>query len=97
MQSLYEEYAQLEAEIGALESKKEQLRPMILKQMVENGLESMKTALGSFSVTKMKVWTFPPRIVEMEETFKAEKEKAKSTEEATYVEKESLRFTQIKL
>lgn len=97
MRTIYEEYALLEAEIAERETKKEQLRPLILEQMINNKQKKVDTAVGSFSVSMLKKWIFPERITKMEEDFKAEKEKTKSTGEATYTEQESLRFTMIKL
>lgn len=95
--NLYEEYALLESEIAALEQKKDQLRPHILKMMVDGGVDKLETAVGKFSVTKRKTWTYPEEVVEIGEEFKAAKAKAESTGEATYEETDSLRFTQVKL
>jgi hypothetical protein len=97
MQNLYDEYASLDAQIAGLEAKKEQLRPLILKQMVDNGQEKIETAVGKFSITRLKKWVYPERVLEIGEKFKEAKAKAESTGEATYTENESLRFTQIKL
>jgi len=97
MNNLYDEYAKLDAEISALEAKKEQLRPHILQQMIDSGQTKVETAVGKFSVTKLKKWTYPERVVAIGESFKAEKAKAESTGEATYEEQDSLRFTGIKL
>jgi hypothetical protein len=97
MSNLYEEYAILESEIKALEAKKEQLRPHILKMMVDQGVENLETAVGKFSVTKLKKWSYPEEVIELEDDFKAAKAKAQSTGEATYEETESLRFTIAKL
>lgn len=95
--SNYDEYAILDAQIKDLENKKDELRGLILREMVESGEEAVETAVGKFSVTRLKTWTYPPKVLELGDKFKAAKAKAESTEEATYVEKESLRFTQIKL
>lgn len=95
--NLFEEYAKLEAEIAERESKKEQLRPFILEMMVSKGIKKQETAVGSFSVSKLKKWTYPERIKKMEDDFKAEKAKSQSTGEATFEEQDSLRFTIIKL
>lgn len=95
--NIFEEYATLEAEIAAREEKKAQLRPFILEQMVTKGIKKQDTAVGSFSVSKLKKWTYPERIKQMEEEFKAEKAKTQSTGEATFEEADSLRFTMIKL
>ncbi len=97
MSTHYEDYAIIESQIKELENKKDELRGLILKEMVENGEEAVDTAVGKFSVTRLKTWTYPPKVLELGEKFDAAKEKAKSTEEATFTEKESLRFTKIKL
>lgn len=95
--SHYDEYAILDAQIKELENKKDSLRSLILKDMVESGEESVETAVGKFSVTRLKTWTYSQKITELSEKLKAEKAKEESTGDATYTEKESLRFTQIKL
>lgn len=95
--SIFDEYASVEAEIKALEAKKEQLRPFIIKSMLEQGLNKIETSVGNFSMGKRKVWTYPETVKSLEEDFKAAKALAESTGEATYEEVEQLRFTQIKL
>lgn len=95
--NIYGEYAQLESEIAALELKKEQLRPHILKQMIEEGIEKTDIGIGKFSVSPRKVWTYPEAVLEVGEKFKAAKAKAESTGEATYEEVPQLRYTPTKL
>ncbi len=95
--NLYGEYAKLEAEIAALEMKKEQLRPHLIGMMVAEGLDKIETALGKFSVGKRKVWAYPQEVLDINEEFKAAKAKAESTGEATYEEVDQLRFTPVKL
>lgn len=97
MQNIYELYAILEAEIAEREQKKEQLRTAILQNMIERGEEKIETAVGKFSISKRKSWTYPERVLEIGEKFKEAKAKAESTGEATFEETESLRFTQAKL
>ena len=97
MENVYEEYAVLESQIAALEAKKDQLRPAILEKMIAEGVDKVETAVGKFSVTKRKTWTYPEEVNEIGEEFKAAKAKAESTGEATYEESESLRFTSAKL
>ncbi len=48
-------------------------------------------------MTRLKTWTYPESITAIYDKFKAAKAKAESTGDATYTEKESLRFTQVKL
>lgn len=97
MKSLYEEYAVLDAQMKELESKKETLRVNILEQMAKEGEEAIETAVGKFSVTRLKKWTYPEAVLEIGEKFKVAKAKAESTGDATFVESPSLRFTGIKL
>ena len=95
--SLYDDYAVLDAQIKELEGKKDVLRTEILTTMVESGEEAVETPVGKFSVTRLKTWTYPEKVVELGDKFKAAKAKAESTGDATFVEKESLRFNSIKL
>lgn len=95
--NLYEEYAILQSEIDALEAKKEQLRPHILKMMVEKGEKKVETSVGSFSVSKRKTWRYPEWVNAIGEQFDEAKAKAQSTGEAEFEESDSLRFTSAKL
>lgn len=97
MSTHYDEYAVLDAQIKSLEGKKDELRGLILKEMVDSGEEAVETAVGKFSVTKLKTWIYTSKVTDLQDKFKAMKAKEESTGDATYVEKESLRFTQIKL
>ncbi len=95
--NLYEEYALLDSQIAALELKKEQLRPHLLQMMIEKGQSKIETAVGSFSVSLLKKWKYPAKVLELGEKFKEAKAKAESTREATYEEQPSLRFNAVKL
>lgn len=97
MQNLYSQYALLESEIKELENKKDTLRTHILKTMIENKEDKVETAFGKFTVSYLKKWTYPDKVLELGEKFKTAKAKSESTGEASYVENESLRFTPIKL
>lgn len=97
MNSNYEEYAVINAQIEVLEARKDELRAEILEEMTAKGEKKVETGIGSFAVTKLKKWTYPERVLEIGEKFKAEKAKAESTGEATYVEADSLRFNKITL
>lgn len=97
MSNIYEEYAMLEAQETAIKAKKEQLRPHILKMMLENGEKKVETAVGSFSRGVRKVWTYPESVMEFNNKFKEAKAKAESTGEATYEEVDQLRFTKAQL
>ena len=93
----YEAYALLDSQIKELTVKKEAMRDEIIKEFVELGADKLETPYGKFSVTPLKSWTYPETVLAIGEQFKAAKAKAESTGEATYVEKPSLRFTEVKL
>lgn len=97
MQTIFEEYGQLDAQIAALEAKKDQLKPMIIQKMVEEGMNKVDTSVGKFSITKLKKWDYPEWVIQKGEDFKEAKAKAESTGDATYEEKDSLRFSIVKL
>lgn len=97
MSKHYTKYAELDAQIKALEAEKDEVKGLILSEMVESGQEAVETDVGKFTVTRLKTWTYPEAVTELGDKFKAAKAKAESTGDATYVEKESLRFNSIKL
>lgn len=97
MDNLYQKYALIEDQIKELTAQKEELRTSILNEMVSAGEEKLVTPVGSFSVTKLKTWEYPESVIELGEEYKAAKASAESTGEATYTEKESLRFTKVTL
>ncbi len=97
MSTYYDEYAILDAQIKEMENKKDELRGLILRDMVEAGEEAIETAVGKFSITRRKTWTYTEKVNELSDKLKATKAKEESTGDATYTEEESLRFTQIKL
>lgn len=97
MSNLYDEYAQLDREIKSLELKKEQLRPHIIKMILDQGADKIETALGKFSITNLKKWTYSDKVTELGDKLKAQKAKEESTGDATFEETPSLRFTWAKL
>jgi prefoldin subunit 5 len=108
MQNILQEYISLEQQIEALELKKSQLKPFIIEHMMKIGETSIDMGVGKFVIAKLKKWTFPKKVEEvrkaltekiddLKDEIKAVEEKAKSTNEATFEETESLRFTPIKL
>lgn len=108
MSNIYELYAHVDAQIAALEAQKEQMRPQIIQLMIEQGMKKVDTSVGKFSLTPKKSWTYPENVRTLEattketvaalnEVVKEAKAKAESTQEATFEETESLRFTSAKL
>ena len=97
MQNVYEEYAVLDSQIKALTAKKDELRADIIDDMMQRNENKAETAVGSFTIAVLKTWTYTKKVAELEEEYKARKAQEESTGDATFVEKPSLRFTQIKL
>ena len=97
MNSLYQEYAVLDAKIKTLTEAKDALKVKILEDMAERKEEKAETSFGKFTISMLKTWTYTKKVAELEEEYKARKAQEESTGDATYVEKPSLRFTGIKL
>lgn len=93
--NLYDEYAVLDDQIRRMTEKKENLRFEIISQMAAQGEEKVVTGVGNFTIAKLKSWTYPEKVLALNEKFKAAKAKAESTGDATYVETDSLRFTKL--
>jgi len=95
--NVYEEYAVLDAQIRALTAQKDELKVQVLEEIIENNIEKIETSVGTFSVAKLKTWTYTDKVIELEEKFKAQKASEQSTGDATFEEKPSLRFSKLKL
>lgn len=93
----YQEYAVIDSQIKQLTEKKEVLKLLILGDMYNQKIEKKESEFGKFSIAKLKKWTYPDKVLELEEKFKTAKAKAESNGDATYEEQDSLRFTGIKL
>ena len=89
----YEQFAIVNAQIDALKVQKDEIKANIMADMIEKGEEKTKTAVGKFTISQLKTWTYTPKVAELNEEFKAQKATEESTGEATFVEKPSLRFT----
>lgn len=107
-QNKFEEYALLQLELDRLEEKKESLRSQIIEDMTARGTDTEKHSLGQFTIAKLKKWSYPQSVVDIEtekkkviasltDEIKSAKAFAESTGEATYEEQGSLRFTAVKL
>ena len=93
MNNNFERFAIINAEIEALKTEKDEIKVEIMANMIEKGEQKEDTAVGKFSISQLKTWTYTPRVAELNEEFKARKATEESTGEATFVEKPSLRFT----
>jgi hypothetical protein len=94
--NIYEQYAVLDSKIKALTLEKDSFKDQILEDLVETETPSVNTSFGKFTVSKLKSWKYTEAVEEKTEELKALKAKEESTGDATYEEKPSLRFTQIK-
>lgn len=109
MKDIYTEYALLDAQITELSDKKEAMRSEIMQKIItENDGKTVESAFGKFSVAKVKSWTYPTEVVELQDRvsmkigelkdeLKSAEAIAQSTGEATCTESEMLKFTKVKL
>ena len=93
---IYEEYAVLDAQIKLLTEQKNKLRANIVDDLVSKEVKVLDSSVGKFAITNLKTWKYTDKVSELEEEFKAQKATEQSTGDATFEEKPSLRFTQIK-
>jgi len=94
---IYEEYAVLDAKIKELTAQKDEIKTRIVSEVVASGEKSIATAVGKFTISQYRTWTYTDNVTELEEEFKALKAKEQSVGVATYEEKPSLRFSALKL
>jgi len=97
MSTPYEEYAVLDSKIRAMTAQKDELRTQIIEDMIKRKEEKASTAVGSFTISKLKTWTYSPIVAQLEDDCKTRKAVEESNGDATFVEKPSLRFTGLKL
>ena len=95
--NIYDKYAVINAEIKELTTQKDKIKELILSEMESNGEKKTVKAVGNFAISKLKTWTYTPRVAELNEEFNAQKATEQSNGEATFVEKDSLRFNPVKL
>ena len=94
---LYEKYAVLDSQIKDLLKRKDELKSEILQEMLDTDAKAVDSAFGRFTVATLKTWTYTSKVEKLEEEYKNLKATEQSTGDATFEEKESLRFTQFKL
>lgn len=97
MDTLFENYAVLNSKIASLTEMKDLLRDKIMAKMEDDKINKLNTTVGLFTISKLKTWTYTKKVTELKEEFDAQKAHEESTGDATFVEKPSLRFTQVKL
>lgn len=70
---MYKEYAKLDAQIKALEAKKQEMRLSIVKGLEKQGIESEVTKFGTFTVAEKKTYTYSDKITALAEKVKLAK------------------------
>lgn len=93
----YEKYAILDSQIRTLTEQKDELKSQIIEEMMERKEDKAETSIGKFTISMLKTWQYTKKVAELESEFKAQKAHEESVGDATFVEKPSLRFTQLKL
>lgn len=93
MSNIYNDYYILDAQIKELTAQRDAKKEEIIKEVAQTPDGKLKNDFGSFTITKLKTWVYPEYVSQMETEYKLAKLKAENNDEATYTEKESLRFT----
>lgn len=90
------EYASLKIKMGQMTERLDELKPLILADMVEENLDKIPTSMGDFTLTKRKTWSYSDDVKLLDDGLK----KAKAIEEAdgtaTFVETPILVFKENK-
>jgi hypothetical protein len=92
----FEKYAKLSKRISLLEAERDALKPVIQADMEAEGLQELKSELGSFYFTTRKTWEYPESVQVEEKKYKELKKKAEESGEAISIENKSLAFRMAK-
>lgn len=91
--ALLKKYAGVKEQIAALEAELEKMKPEVIEEVVATGEPTLDTEFGSFTVSNLKTWTYTPKVTKAADALKALKAKEELTGVATFVEKQSLRYS----
>ena len=89
---LYEDYASLKLQEKEIEEKLNELKPLILQEFSDAGVDKLETDFGNFTVTNRKTWKYSPKVDEAEKVVDDLKEVEKADGTATAEEKPVLYF-----
>lgn len=92
----FEKYAKLSKRISLLEAERDALKPVIQAEMEAEGLQELKSELGSFYFTTRKTWEYPESVQSEEKKYKELKKKSEESGEAISIENKSLAFRMAK-
>jgi hypothetical protein len=85
-------YAELKAQIKALEAEVDDLKPGILAEMKASEADKVDHDAGTFTVSRRKSWTFTPKVESIRESLKTAEADEKADGSATFEETEFLLF-----
>lgn len=89
-------YASYKIEAAILEKKMEELKPLIIEEMIANEAEKVNTDWGAFTLQQNRKWTFSDEVEGIRTELKDKEAKEKATGTATYEETPILKFIQKK-
>ena len=68
-QTLYEDYAILDAQIKLLTEQKDELKVKLIDEMELAKERTIDTSVGKFTVTKLKTWSYSDKVTVLGEKF----------------------------
>ena len=97
METLFSDYAKLDAESKAIEAKKVLLKTELLAKMHQEKMEKAETLYGKFTIGSRLSWIYSPKIDKLTESLKMAKIKEEQKGTAKHTTSEFLVFTAPKL
>lgn len=94
---ILKEYAELKIQSNKIDERVIELKPLVLKDILDAGLDKVPTNLGNFNIKKRKVWKYSDDVTNAEEKLKALKATEEAEGTATFDEVEQLEFRETKV
>ena len=91
-EQLLDRYSILSFEIKKLEAERDALKPEVLKMVEDSGEKTLKLSFGTFSLRKMKAWTYSDNVVAKLDEVKQLKKLEEEDGTAKAVESTTLQF-----
>jgi len=87
-------YAKIKGEIKLLESKADELNPLVLEVMQASEVEEIEIdEVGKLSLGSRRTWKYSQEVQDLEKTLKSEKKTEEQTGKADYSEKHYVIFS----
>lgn len=91
------EYARIKSEIKLLESKADELNPLVLQVIQDAEVEEIEISdLGKLSLASRRTWKYSLETQELEKKLKSEKKLEEQTGKAEFLEKKYVIFKGLK-